>query len=390
VKDPRVSRSPEPRVGFVLEGILGHATHARNLERLVSTVGGIDSEFYAVPFAVTGVAARVPLYRSNWSLRAGLRSRRAIRAMHRRAPLDALFVHTQTPAVLSPDWLRRLPTVVSIDATPEQYDELGAQYAHEVGSAAVERAKHRANELCFRQAAGIVSWSAWARAGLERSYGIPAEQVRVIAPGVDLARWRRPERNHPEAGPTRVLFVGGDLERKGGKVLLEAARRLRSTPGTPDFEVDLVTTAEVAAEPGVVVHRGLTPNDPALIALYHRADVFCLPTAGDCLPMVLAEAGAAGLPLVSTPVGGIPEIVRSGCSGELVPIGDPSALAAVLGRLLAEPDYRRRMGEGASRVVAEDHDAARNAGRVVELIVDTVRRARAKRSTAPARTGRGG
>jgi glycosyltransferase involved in cell wall biosynthesis len=277
--------------------------------------------------------------------------------------------------------------VVSIDATPEQYDELGAQYAHEVGSPAVERAKHRANELCFRRAASIVSWSRWARTGLERGYGIPAARVSVIAPGVDLARWRRPETLGRGEGPLRVLFVGGDLERKGGTVLLEAARRLRHLPGSPDFVVDLVTTGEVEAERGVVVHRGLTPNDPALIELYHRADVFCLPTAGDCLPMVLAEAGAAGLPLVSTPVGGIPEIVRPNCSGELVPPGDSAALAAVLGRLLAEPTYRHRLGEGAHALVATDHDAARNAARIVALVVDTLDRAGMARPGALSRAG---
>lgn len=370
----------EPRVGFVLEPILGHATHARNLERLVPPIGGIRPEFHFVQFANSGAAARIPLFRSNWSVRGGIRARRAIRAMHRREPLDGLFVHTQVPAVLSPDWLRRIPTVVSIDATPIQIDALGIHYQHAVGHDAVERVKRRANILCFSGASRIVSWSAWARAGLARDYGVPEEKVSVIAPGVDLDRWRRPaDLTRPNDGVVRLLFVGGDLERKGGLVLLDAFHRLRQRADGPAIELHLVTTGEVPDSPGVVVHRGLTPNDSTLIELYHRSDIFCLPTAGDCLPMVLAEAGAAGLPLVSTPVGAIPEVVRPGRSGELVPPGDPAALAAVLGGLVNDGERRRRLADGAAAIVAAEHDAAKNARAIVSLIGDVVADRRRRR-----------
>jgi glycosyltransferase involved in cell wall biosynthesis len=369
-----------PRVGFVLEPILGHATHARNLERLVPPVGGIRPEFYPIPFSATGAASRVPVYRSNWSLRSGVRARKAIRAMNRREPLDGLFVHTQVPAVLSPDWLRRIPTVVSIDATPIQFDELGMQYEHAVHSATAERAKRKANEICFARAAHIVSWSAWGRDGLARDYGVPEAKVSVIAPGVDLERWRPRGRTVETHGNVvRLLFVGGDLERKGGTVLLEAFRLLRGDDRLP-IELNMVTTAELAPEPGVVVHRGLTPNDPELIDLYRRSDIFCLPTTGDCLPMVLAEAGAAGLPIVSTPVGAIPEIVQPGRSGELVPPRDAAALSAALRGLIDDADRRRRFGRAAAEIVAADHDAAKNAARIVTLIIEVIEHARAART----------
>ena len=119
----------------------------------------------------------------------------------------------------------------------------------------------------------------------------------------------------------RVLFVGGDLVRKGGDVLVDAVEDLRrdSVP----VEVDLVTRDDLAPREGVRVHHGLTPNSDEIVDLYRRADVFCLPTLGDCLPMVLSEAGALGLPVVSTDVGAIDEIVREGETGLLVPPSDP-------------------------------------------------------------------
>jgi glycosyltransferase involved in cell wall biosynthesis len=129
-----------------------------------------------------------------------------------------------------------------------------------------------------------------------------------------------------------------------------------------------VTKSEVPEEPGVTVHRNLGPNSAELVALYHQADVFCLPTRGDCLPMVLSEAGAAGLPAVSTAVAGIPEIVRDGETGLVVPPDDRPALVRALRRLVDDPDLRLRLGKEAQAVVSRDFDAARNVDRLAEIL----------------------
>jgi glycosyltransferase involved in cell wall biosynthesis/GT2 family glycosyltransferase len=359
----------QPRVGFVLEQTLGHITHSSNLQHLVGADPRVDVAFEPVAYEVDGWRASIPGF-GNWTVRAGIRARRAIWRLRRGGALDALFVHTQVPAILVRDHVRRTPTVVSLDATPMQYDELGAHYGHDTGRRSVEKLKWRANRACFARAKAIVAWAEWTKQGLVADYDVPPSKITVIPPGVDYERWSAygEAATRSDAGPLRVLFVGGDLERKGGLDLLAAARSLREAG--IDVELDLVTRDEVPEQEGVRAHHGLTPNSPALIELYHRADVFCLPTLGDCLPMVLSEAGAVGLPLVSTDVGAIREIVRHEDTGLLVPVADPAALAAALHRLAGEPELRHAMGESARRLVRAQFDAKANAARLVSLLLD--------------------
>lgn len=375
----RVEQAVTPRFGFVLEQTLGHITHSANLEHLLADDPRFELAVERVAYDLDSPLAKLPGYR-NWTVRAGLRARRAIRRLRKGGPIDALFVHTQVPAVLNRGAVARHPSVVSLDATPIQYDELGDHYGHDTGGRLAERLKWRANRACFAAADAIVAWAEWTKAGLVERYDVPADKVTVIPPGVDVARWSAlgdaaAPRTDPDA-PVRVLFVGGDLARKGGLVLLEAIRTLRAAGVR--VEADLVTRDEMPDEEGVRAHHGLTPNSPALIELYHRADVFCLPTLGDCLPMVLSEAGAVGLPLVSTDVGAIREIVRDGETGLLVPVNDAPALAAALRRLVEEPALRERMGAAARRLVEAEFDAAKNADRLVQLLLDVAsRKARA-------------
>ncbi|MEP2371962.1 MAG: glycosyltransferase family 4 protein [Ilumatobacter sp.] len=319
---------------------------------------------------------------SNWTVRASLRAGRAIRRENGQAPLDALFVHTQVPAVLNTDRFRGIPRVVSLDATPLQYDELGDVYGHESGSDRLERLKHALNTRCYQRADRLVTWAEWTKAGLVADYGVDPADVEVIPPGVDPQKWWFPPRTGTtdDSEPVRVLFVGADLRRKGGFDLVEAVREVRrrlTESGSPaELELHVVTTAELSPEPGVFVHRGLTPNSPELIDQYRRADIFCLPTYGDCLPMVLSEAGAAGLPLVATDVGAISEIVHDEKTGRLVRPGAIGELADALVDLAENRERARRLGSAACELVRERYDAAKNARRIVDVMLNIGKRRR--------------
>ncbi len=360
------------RAAFVLEQTLGHVTHSQNLQRLLA--GNARVEVTALPIdptQPTGLVGRIPGAR-NWTVLAGLRSRRAVKRSQRRQRSDVMFVHSQVPAVLLGRWMKRIPTVVSLDATPMQYDQLGPFYAHGLSAPWIERLKKIAQQRCFARARHLVAWSVWTRDGLVADYGVAPEKITVIAPGVDIALWQRNEpRADDRAAPVRILFVGGDLQRKGGDLLLQAAEQLRGESTTAVFELHLVTRADVAETPGVFVHR-LGPNSPELVSLYHSSDIFCLPTLGDCLPMVLSEAGVAELALVSTDVGAIHEIVRDGETGLLIPAADLPALVKALRELITDPALRARLGRGAAALVRRDYSAGDNAERLVDVLLATL------------------
>jgi glycosyltransferase involved in cell wall biosynthesis len=130
----------------------------------------------------------------------------------------------------------------------------------------------------------------------------------------------------------------------------------------------LVTRDAVAAEPGLFVYHNMQPNSAPLKALFHDADIFCLPTYGDCLPMVLSEAGAAELPSVATNVAGISEIIKEGETGFLIPTGDVMALTTALRDLVANPILRRSQGAKAAVLVQREFDAERNTERLLTVM----------------------
>lgn len=364
------------RFGFIIEQTLGHVTHGLNLQKHVAGDPMIQAEWGLPVWKQDGLTGIIPVLRSNWTLQAGLQSRTILRHLHRNSSkLNALFFHTQVTAVLSPDWLRRVPSIVSLDATPRQYDRLGAFYDHSTGPAWLENWKWRLNRDCFRLARHIVTWSEWAKQGLVDEYEIQADKISVIPPGVDVSAWTPPEPAKSKFGPVRILFVGGDMERKGGSILLEAFRQIQAqlTPrrtgnGSQSIELHLVTRASIKPEPGVFVYSDLQPNSERLKDLFFRSDIFCLPALGDCLPMVLSEAGAAGLPAISTHVAAIPEIVQDGETGFLVPSGDVQALTSALLCLIEDPQLRLRQGQAARQVVGQKYDATRNADQLLNLM----------------------
>ncbi len=370
------------RIGFIIEQALGHVTHGRNLEAAVRQDPSVDAQWGFPAQATAGIGARLPFFRSNWTLQAGWRTRRLLAAMDRLGRLDALFFHTQVPAVLSPDWLKRIPSILSLDATPRQYDAMGRQYGHAVAAEWLETWKWRLNRHCYRAARRLVTWSEWARRGLIEGYGVPAEKVTVIPPGVDTRAWAAPApRRRPSAAPVRILFVGGDYARKGGPLLLEAFRALRRQ--WPRIELHVVTPQRIAREPGVCSYHDLPPNHPKLKALYFESHIFCLPSLADCLALAVLEAGAAGLPAVATRVGALGEAVLDGETGFLVPPRDVRVLVEALSRLVEDPDLRLRQGARAVAHVRLNFDSRRNTRRLLDLLKRTADENRAAGWPAP-------
>jgi glycosyltransferase involved in cell wall biosynthesis len=159
--------------------------------------------------------------------------------------------------------------------------------------------------------------------------------------------------------------VGADFERKGGDLLL----RVFEQHFSDSAELHIVSSQAPEDLPGRVhVHRDLGPNDARLIALYASCDLLVLPTNADLVPWSVLEAMAMQLPVVSTGVGAIPEIVVHDVTGFIVPAGDAEALANAIAGLLSDPDLRRTMGKRGRERIENDFDAAINVPRILAVM----------------------
>ena len=158
------------------------------------------------------------------------------------------------------------------------------------------------------------------------------------------------------AGPTRLLFLSNLIRSKGIPELLEACRILNDDG--LDFASDLIgketedfSAASLAAE---IQEKGLSDRVHYLGPMYgadkwaalSQADVFVFPSwyPAECFPLVLLEAMAAGLPIVTTDEGAIPDIVRDGENGFICPAHDPDSVAVALRKLLSDSELRKKMG----------------------------------------------
>lgn len=210
----------------------------------------------------------------------------------------------------------------------------------------------------------------------------PTSNVVTSYLGIDVDDWVLAE--PLGSGTPTVLCVGTLQEKKGQQVLVEACGELRRQgvslrcvlAGDGPTRSDLEALIDARGLHDDVLIQGYVPQ-PIVKQLMLEAAIFVLPsvvtTDGDSegIPVALMEAMALGLTCVSTPTGGIAELITDGVDGLLVPAGDAHTLAARIHWLLSEPDSRTRIGRSARRKVREQFDIRQNGARSAELLRST-------------------
>jgi len=222
-------------------------------------------------------------------------------------------------------------------------------------------------------------------------------KIHVVHCGVDVEYFAPPatpqstgplpfltSQPQPVGGPVRMLCVASLLEMKGHAYLIEACRLLRQRG--IDFHCDFVGDGERKAQLREQISRSgldgaftfLGPQPRSVVrGLLHQAQVKVLASVPlpsglqDGIPVALMEAAACGVPVVSTTVSGIPELVDSGVNGILVPPRDACALAEALERLARDPELRTRMGRRGREKVLREFNLAANAERLASLFAGT-------------------
>jgi len=182
-------------------------------------------------------------------------------------------------------------------------------------------------------------------------------KLHIVHCGVDPARYDGPA---PDASG-QLLFVGRLAAVKGVPMLFAALHDL--VPAHPDLHLTLVGDGPERGELERAAQvMGLTPHltfggyrsQSEVAGLLARSTALVLPSFAEGLPVVLMEAMAARLPVITTRIAGVPELVEHGKSGLLVAPGDEDALRAALAKILGNADLRRTMGEaGRAKVLAE-------------------------------------
>jgi glycosyltransferase involved in cell wall biosynthesis len=218
---------------------------------------------------------------------------------------------------------------------------------------------------------------------LRETDGVEGEQIHLVRCGVDLAEFPFVERA-AGGNPFRVLAVGRLHEMKGFIHLVRASGLLR---GRFPFQVEIVGEGPEGAALASEIRALGVANEVRILSRighaelldsYRTADAFVLPCLRqrsgnmDGIPATLMEAMASGMPVITTGISGIPELVEDGVTGLLVPPSDPAALARAIERLRAEPDLLRSLSRAGRRRVEESYDIRRNAaelGRRIETIV---------------------
>jgi len=211
-----------------------------------------------------------------------------------------------------------VPLIVYADAT---FASMIGYYYTRLSKASIVDG-HRMERTAYQRAARLVFASEWAAESAMRTYGIPSERVFVLPFGPNVTDI--PSRRELKKGvgdPLRLLFVGKDWERKGGSIAYAVLRRLNDHGVRAALYIVGCDPSEVKGDPRVVVEPYLdksnTRDAEVLRGLFTSADFFIFPTQQECFGVVICEAFAHGLPVLTNKTGGPSSIVAHEQNGFL-------------------------------------------------------------------------
>lgn len=202
----------------------------------------------------------------------------------------------------------------------------------------------------------------------ERDWG----KLHVVHCGIDPALYVQ-----GRCQGAKIVFVGRLDPVKGVSLLLDAFAEIRRRH--PDATLTLAGDGPARES---LEHRchglGLSDcvtftgfiDETAVADLLNASDLFVLASFAEGLPVVLMEAMATGLPVVASQIAGIPELVRDGENGLLIPAGDTASLIAAIDRLLSDPDLGRDMGRNGRAAVLSDFNIDTESRRLARLFND--------------------
>lgn len=227
----------------------------------------------------------------------------------------------------------------------------------------------------------IVAPSRWMLELVKESPLLSRFPATLIPYGVDVEEFAPRDRRFAREmldipqGAQVVMFVSDNLtnRRKGGSYLSSALSELPQAHNLFLISVGSGNPPDTGAIP--CLHMGYVTDNRWLSMIYSAADLFVIPSMQDNLPNTVLESMACGTPVVGFDVGGIPDMVRPGRTGHLVPVGDSVALHHAMTQLLNAPSVLRQMGDECRKVAMEEYSYESSALRHATLYESLVRQA---------------
>lgn len=208
------------------------------------------------------------------------------------------------------------------------------------------------------------------------------EKFEISRLGVDTERFAL-RGAKPRGDTFELVCVGRLVAAKGQHVLLNTLAALRAEGRRvhltlvgqgPDMESLKAQTARLGLDEAVTLTGAV--NQDGILAHYHQADAFILPSFAEGLPVVLMEAMAVGLPCVTTHITGVPEMIRDGIEGLLVAPSDMEGLTRAIARLMDENDLSRRLTENGRLRIVSEYSLACSIERLGDIFIKRLQRAR--------------
>lgn len=361
---PRPARSAsEPagpvRVLFINGAELGFATTGRSLQHYTAQRDDIEAVHFSVvmPGWLRLATADCPIKRIKYDgldlhlARQLVANKRALEPLLR-GPLgvtqnryDVVHVMTQARGMMIPALRRATPTrfVVNSDATFKQWDR-EFRFRN-----LLSRWHIRVEASVYAACDAVACASRWVAESMIADYAVPSGRVVLHLPCARRqpgSEPRRPDAHlHRDDRRLRLLFVGNDWKRKGGPRLL-AWHQQRWAERT-ELHVCSGGAMKDPAARNVVWH-GATPHDRLIREVLPACDLFVMPTREDTFLIAAQEAQAMGLPVVTSRLAGIPEVVADGQTGLLCPRDDDGAFISSVERFLDNPAMLTRFSAAAA------------------------------------------
>lgn len=296
------------------------------------------------------------LHTTRWRVAASRHLRRQLDELRRREDIGAVVVNTQSMGLELGELPAGMPVFVALDATFQQLAD-SPWFAPNAPSRWLQpltlRGLLRRERELFARATRFLPWSEPVAGSLRRDYGVSAGRITVLPPSLTPPP-RRTER--PANVRPRILFLGGDFQRKGGPLLRDTFCRHFADR----CDLHIITRSELPPGPGIFVHRGVEAGSAAWSERWQEADVFVFPSRLETFGIVLLEALAFEVPIIASDAGAARSILGNGAYGCLLPALTEEAVRSALHGVLSSPGAAREKAVEGRLRFERDFDLAKN------------------------------